>query len=85
MVRVTEVPIVEEPDVPDVGDLVVLPSEELVEIFCGLHQVSQPDHCGQIGVSSLDELASQLHLVVVLLISGLYNITMIIIKVLIGS
>ena len=82
MVRVTKVSVVEKPDVSDVRDFVIRSREELVKVLCRLNQVGKPDHCGQIWVSSLDEFSSQSDLVVILLISCLYNITMII-KVLI--
>ena len=49
MVRVTEVPVVEQPHVPHFPDLVVLSVEELVEVLAGLHQVRQPNQGWEVG------------------------------------
>ena len=73
VVGVTEVSIVEEPNVSDIDDLVVWASEELSEVLAGLEQVSQPDHSGKVTVSALQELSSQLHFICLLLVGGLYN------------
>ena len=75
MVRVTKVSVVKEPDVADVEDLVVWAGEELSKVLGGLEEISQPDHGRKIAASSLEEVTSQLHLVGVLLMSGLYENT----------
>ena len=71
MIRVSEVSVVEEPHVTNISDLVVLPLEELLEVLCWFQEISKPDQGWQIIASSLEELASQLYLVVVLLVCGL--------------
>ena len=73
VIRVSEVSVVEEPDVADIEDLVIRASEEFSEVLTGLEEISQPDHGRQVSVSSLEELASQLHLVSLLLVCRLYN------------
>lgn len=75
MVRVTKVSVVKEPDVADVEDLVVWAGEELSKVLGGLEEISQPDHGRKIAASSLEEVTSQLHLVGVLLMGGLYENT----------
>lgn len=76
MVRVSKVSVVEEPHISDVRNLVIRPRKELVEVLNWLNQVGQPNHCGQIWVSSLDELSSKSNLIIVLLMSCLYSIEM---------
>ncbi len=71
MVGVTEVAIVDEPDVSHVEDLVVGAEEELLEVLRWLQQIRQPDHGRQVGGAALQEFTSQLHLVSVLLVGGL--------------
>jgi hypothetical protein len=73
MIRVSHVSVVEEPDVPDVEDLVVRASEELLEVFSRLKQVREPDKCGKVTLSTLNELASQLNLLILLLECCLYK------------
>lgn len=73
MVGVSEVSVVEEPHVSDVEHLVVGASEELGEVLAGLQKISQPDHRRQVTVSSLQEVASQLHLFSLLLVGCLYT------------
>ena len=73
VIRVSKVSVVEEPDVADIEDLVVGASEEFSEVLTWLEEVSKPDHGWQVTVSSLEELASELHLVSLLLESCLYN------------
>ena len=73
VIRVSEVSVVEEPDVADIEDLVVWASEEFSEVLTGLEEISEPDHGGQVTVSSLEELPSQLNLVSLLLVCRLYN------------
>jgi hypothetical protein len=75
VVRVTKVSVVKEPDVADVEDLVVWAGEELSKVLGGLEEISQPDHGRKIAASSLEEVTSQLHLVGVLLMGGLYENT----------
>ena len=72
MVGVTEVTVIEEPDIANVEDLVVGASEELGKVLAGLEQIRQPDHGWQVSLSSLEEMTSQFHLVSFLLMSGLY-------------
>ena len=67
MIGVTEVSVVEEPDVADVEDFVVGACEELSEVLGGLEEISEPDHGGQVGASALEEVTPQLNLVSVLL------------------
>lgn len=74
MVGVSEVSIVEEPDIADVEDLIVGAVEEFSEVLAGLEEISQPDHRGQVTISSLEEVTSQLHLLRLLLVGCLYNI-----------
>jgi hypothetical protein len=74
MVGVTEISIVEEPDIADVEDLIVGAVEEFSEVLAGFEEISQPDHRGQVTVSSLQEVTSQLHLLRLLLVGCLYNI-----------
>ena len=73
VIRVSEVSVVEEPDVADIEDLVVWASEEFSEVLTGLEEISEPDHGRQVTVSSLEELPSQLNLVSLLLVCRLYN------------
>lgn len=75
VVRVTKVSVVKEPDVADVEDLVVWAGEELSKVLGGLEEISQPDHGRKIAASSLEEVTSQLNLVGVLLMGGLYENT----------
>ena len=72
MVGVSEISIVEEPDIADVEDLIVGAVEELSEVLAGFEEISQPDHRGQVTVSSLEEVTSQLHLLRLLLVCCLY-------------
>lgn len=74
MVGVSEISIVEEPDIADVEDLIVGAVEEFSEVLAGFEEISQPDHRGQVTVSSLEEVTSQLHLLRLLLVCCLYNI-----------
>ena len=67
MVGVTEVAVIEEPDVADVEDFVIGASEELCEILTGLEEIRQPDHGWQVTLSSLKEMSSKLDLISVLL------------------
>ena len=62
VVGVAEVPVVEQPHIPQLGDLVVFAGEELGEVLCGLHEVGEPDHGRQVLLLALQELASQAHL-----------------------
>lgn len=71
MVGVSEVSVVQEPDVPVVSDLVVFTGEELGKVLCRLEQVREPNHGRQVFLLALDKLPSQLHLVRVLLVCGL--------------
>jgi hypothetical protein len=73
VIRVSEVPVVQQPDVPHVEDLIVGASEELLEVLSRLEEVAQPDHGGEIGGAALQELASQLNFVGVLLEGCLYK------------
>jgi hypothetical protein len=73
MIGISKVSVVEEPHVSVVHDLVVLTSEELCEVLCGLEQVREPNHCGEVLLVALEELASQLYLTSILLMSGLYT------------
>ena len=72
MIRVAHISVVQKPHVSEVLDLVVLSVEELLEVLAGLHQVGEPDHRRQVCMSSLQEGASQLHFVGILLVSCLY-------------
>ena len=67
MIGVTEVSVVEQPDIADVEHLVVGAGEELSEVLGWLEEISEPDHGGQVGTSALEEVPSQLNLVSVLL------------------
>jgi len=73
MIGVSEISIVEEPDIADVEDLIVGAVEEFSEVLAGFQEISQPDHRGQVTVSSLQEVTSQLHLLRLLLVCCLYN------------
>jgi hypothetical protein len=73
VIRVSKVSVVEEPDVADIEDFVVGASEEFSEVLTWLEEVGKPDHGWQVTVSSLEELASELHLVSLLLECRLYN------------
>jgi hypothetical protein len=50
------VSVVETPNVSDVGNFVVAASEELLEVFCGLNQLGQPD---QVRASKIPTTKSQ--------------------------
>jgi hypothetical protein len=67
MVGITEVAVIEEPDVANVKNFVIRASEELCEILAGLEEIRQPDHGWQVTLSSLKEVSSQLDLISVLL------------------
>ena len=73
MVGVAEVSVVEEPHVSHIEHLVVRASEELGEVLAGLEKISEPDHCREVTVSSLQELPSQFHLISLLLVGCLYS------------
>ena len=74
VVRVSEVAVVDEPHVSVVEDLVVLAGEELLEVLRWLKQISQPDHGREVCSTALQEFASQLHLVSLLLVGCLYKL-----------
>ena len=67
MIGVTEVSVVEQPDIAHVEHFVVGAGEELSEVLGGLEEISEPDHGGQIRASALEEVTPQLNLVSVLL------------------
>jgi hypothetical protein len=67
MIGVTEVSVVEQPDIAHVEHFVVGACEELSEVLGGLEEISEPDHGGQICASALEEVPPQLNLVSVLL------------------
>jgi len=39
VVRITEVTVIQQPDVADIEDLVVGAIEELLEVLCGLQEI----------------------------------------------
>ena len=53
------VSVVETPNVSDVGNFVVAASEELLEVFCGLNQLGQPNQSWEISLSAWDVRASK--------------------------
>ena len=53
------VSVVETPNVSDVGNFVVAASEELLEVFCGLNQLGQPDQSWEISLSAWNVRASK--------------------------
>ena len=55
------VSVVETPYVPDIGNFVVATSEELLEVFCGLNQLWQPDQSWKVSLSARDMSASKIH------------------------
>ena len=73
VIRVAHISVVQKPHVSVVLDFVVLSVEKLLEILTGLDQVGEPDHCGQVCMSSLQEGASQSHFLGILLVSCLYS------------
>ena len=75
VVRVSEVAVVEKPNVADVEDLVVGAIEELGEVLARLEEVREPDQRGEVGSTALEELATQLHLVGFLLVGSLCRVT----------
>ena len=46
MVGVTHVSVVQEPHISVVGNFVVFAAEELGEVLCRLHDVTQPNESG---------------------------------------
>ena len=73
VVRVTKVTVVKEPHIAHIENLVVGASEELSEVLAGLEEICEPDHCGQVTVSPLKEVSSQLDLISLLLVGCLYS------------
>ena len=71
VIRVSEVSVVEEPHITDIRNLIVFPLEELLKVLCWFKEISKPDQSWQIIGFSLEELASQLYLIVLLLVCGL--------------
>lgn len=71
VIGVAEVAVVQEPDVADVEDLVVGAVEEGGEVLARLQQVRQPNHRRQVCLATLQESASELDLVGLLLVGGL--------------
>jgi hypothetical protein len=71
MVGATLVPIVEEPDISNVGDFIVWASEERLKVLCGFNELRKPNQSGQVGCSSLDMGTGQSNLVSVGNSSGL--------------
>lgn len=72
MIRVSEVTIVQEPDISHIEDLVVGAIEEMSEVLAWLEQVREPNHCWEIALSALNEVTSKLDLVSLLLESSPY-------------
>ena len=42
MIRISEVPVIEEPYIPVISDLVILSHKELCEVLCRFYQVAEP-------------------------------------------
>ena len=74
VIRITEVTIIQEPDVANIEDLVVGAIEERLKVLCGLQEIWEPDHGWEVSLSSLEESTSQLHLIGFLLVCGLWYI-----------
>ena len=53
VIRLTLVSVVKEPDVSHVEHLVLPLAEEVLEVACWLSELRQPDHCWQIGLTTL--------------------------------
>lgn len=75
VVRVSEVAVVEKPDIANIEDLVIGASEELGEVLARLEKVREPDQGWEITLSALKELASQLDLISLLLEGCLYTVS----------
>ena len=54
---------VQEPNVSYVQNLVVRSVEEFCKVFCRLKQLTEPNHCWQVWLSSLEILSSQLDVI----------------------
>jgi hypothetical protein len=61
MIGGTLISVVETPDVSDIGNFIVTASEELLEVFCGLNQLWQPDQSWEISLSAWDVSASEVY------------------------
>lgn len=71
MVGTALVSVIEEPYVSNIGDFVVWTIEEWLEVLCGFNELRQPDHSGEIGLSSSDVGTGEFDLVSVGLSVGL--------------
>ena len=78
VVRVSEVAVVEKPDIAHIEDLVIGASEEFGEVLAWLEKVREPDQGREITLSALEELASQLDLISLLLVGCLYIVSFVI-------
>ena len=72
MIRVSEVTVVKKPHISHIEDLVVGAIEEMREVLTWLKQVREPNHGREITLSTLNEVASKLDLVSLLLESSSY-------------
>lgn len=71
MVGASLVPVVEEPDISNVGDFVVWASEERLKVLSGFDELRKPNHSGEVGLSSGNMGTSESNLVGVCNSSGL--------------
>jgi hypothetical protein len=63
MVGTALVSVVEQPDISNIGDLVVRVLKEWLEILCRLNKLWKPNKRGQVSLSSLNVGAGELDLV----------------------
>jgi hypothetical protein len=61
MVRRTLISVVETPDISNISNFVVTASEELLEVFCGLNQLWQPDQSWEISLSAWNVSSSKVN------------------------
>ena len=73
VVTASLVAVVNEPHVTHVQHLVLALSEELLEVCCGLRDLGQPDHSGQVLLATLQECALEANISCVVNLSSFYT------------
>ena len=62
VIRTALISVVKEPNIAELLDLVIGVREELLEVFCRLNQLGQPNHSGQVLASSGKESTLELNI-----------------------